>query len=672
MTLDKNEKLNILTKNFNWFSPVRDTRDTVKRAPLEKQNFRADNVDNTENFVRELIQNALDANDKSSPKPVSVEIKTIFIKDENKTLYNNIFSKTIRGFLEDSKDIKKSYKHSYKALIISDFGTTGLDGDIYDSGEDATEEKGSNWLKYFHSVGKGSGTSKVYGLGSANQGKVAIWALSRVWCILGMSKISGGATRFQGKCLLSDNVNLSNTTFRECDAFYRKHDYEFNLDEEEISIFNDIFQIKKREKFELGTDFILLEAHDFEEERVLHSIIQNWSIPIFEGKLEIDINGFFINKFNIENIIQDNHKNLKNISLEFLKFCLRSRAGENIIKYKLKRDLPDKVFEERTLRKELFENEVIEKDLMDKIFDNKIVEIEFQPTIRYKNKREFIDRFSVFITRKSSKDNSENGSQGLMMRMEQILWDEHSFCFQAAKTRDDIYVLIAGRSPRICDLLTHFEVPTHRKFLEKLPDFNNENIPYTKNNAINNLRLFKKSANKTLYFLFDGEIKEDPSFLHSLFPDDLFNNEKSKKKKKKPKDITIPVDGTDPALPPVDLPPSLPKAIRIDQEEGTGNIKISSTNNYVFNEGDKFIITLAADCPEGTGNPFSEYTRYDFDLRKCTVAVEDGCLIEANFNKVEINPFTSSFKVIFEGLHPHWDYVHRYRMITKKIDEEDD
>ena len=52
--------------------------------------------------------------------------------------------------------------------------------------------------------------------------------------------------------------------------------------------------------------------------------------------------------------------------------------------------------------------------------------------------------------------------------------------------------------------------------------------------------------------------------------------EKSKNKKKKPKDITIPVDGTDPALPPVDLPPSLPKAIRIDQEEGTGNIKISS------------------------------------------------------------------------------------------------
>ena len=98
------------------------------------------------------------------------------------------------------------------------------------------------------------------------------------------------------------------------------------------------------------------------------------------------------------------------------------------------------------------------------------------------------------------------------MRMEQILWDEHSFCLQAAKTRDDIYVLISSRSPRISNLLTHFEVPTHRKFLEKLPDFNNQNIPYTKNNAINNLRLFKKSANKTLYFLFDGEIRKTHLF----------------------------------------------------------------------------------------------------------------------------------------------------------------
>ena len=95
MIIDEKEKLNILSQNFDWFATERDTRDTVKRAPMEKQNFRADNVDNTENFVRELIQNALDANDQSSPKPVSVKIKTVNIKNEHKSLYNNIFSSKI-------------------------------------------------------------------------------------------------------------------------------------------------------------------------------------------------------------------------------------------------------------------------------------------------------------------------------------------------------------------------------------------------------------------------------------------------------------------------------------------------------------------------------------------------------------------------------------------------
>ena len=109
MIIDEKEKLNILSQNFDWFATERDTRDTVKRAPMEKQNFRADNVDNTENFVRELIQNALDANDQSSPKPVSVKIKTVNIKNEHKSLYNNIFSSKIRRFLTDSKDIKKPY-----------------------------------------------------------------------------------------------------------------------------------------------------------------------------------------------------------------------------------------------------------------------------------------------------------------------------------------------------------------------------------------------------------------------------------------------------------------------------------------------------------------------------------------------------------------------------------
>ena len=69
---------------------------------------------------------------------------------------------------------------------------------------------------------------------------------------------------------------------------------------------------------------------------------------------------------------------------------------------------------------------------------------------------------------------------------------------------------------------------------------------------------------------------------------------------------------------------------------------------------------------------FSESIKFINEIANKANSLNHHPEISINFNKVEINPFTSSFKVIFEGLHPHWDYVHRYRMITKKIDEEDD
>ena len=70
-------------------------------------------------------------------------------------------------------------------------------------------------------------------------------------------------------------------------TLYRKHNYEFTLEENEISTFNEVFQIENRDRYDLGTDFVLLEAHEFDESKVQESIIQNWSIPIFEGSLKL-------------------------------------------------------------------------------------------------------------------------------------------------------------------------------------------------------------------------------------------------------------------------------------------------------------------------------------------------------------------------------------------------
>lgn len=660
-----------LSEKFSWESESRKKFSGVKKYSIEKENFKDED---TETFIRELIQNALDAKNQSRNSPVLVKLKSFKITDNNqKNLYKNIFSKQIQNLLRLSKTIEQEYTPSFNVLTISDYGTNGLDGYIpldntfeeYEEFEEFEnnendESDDSNWYKYFHKVGNAGSLSKKLKLGSRNQGKISILSISKIWTILAKSKIKTGETRFQGKTLLNEQVNKNRAEFIECDVFFRKKDGKYEIDDYEIDIFNKLFKLDRREANDFGSDFILLEANDLNQERLICSVLQNWAIPIMEGKLEVQLDDLLINKYNVENLLDEFSKNIKTISLEFLRFCVKARSpeSENIIKYKLKRNLTKKeLIEGRSLNAEMFKEKVSEKEIMNSIFENKIIEIEYQPKIKYKDEPDFDDRFSVFITKRSDLDNSNYGTQGIVMRMEQILWEEESNSFKAAKTRDDLYILIASRSPRISELLTYFEVPNHRKFKANIPDFRSSKMPYVKTNAQDNLRLFQQSSNKALFFLFDGETQDDPSFLYTLFEDDYPTpeNNSQKRKPKKPSDKEV----DKPALPPTDLPRGRPKAIEVDQNEG--NLYIFSLKNYEYNDGDLFELTFAPDTLEGTGDPFSEYTPADLDFKKCNVALEEGCEIETDFNKILLRPFCSNFKVNFEGLWPHWDYVYKYK-----------
>ena len=668
-----------LSDKFFWDSETRRKYSGSRKAPIEKDNFRDED---TETFIRELIQNALDAKNQSRNSPVVVKLKSFKINDkEQKSLYNNIFSEDIKDLLRRSKTIDKGYETTFEVLTISDYGTNGLDGFIppvnyspeeledFENEEDENEEEDSDWEKYFHKVGNVGKTSKKGKLGSRNQGKIAILSISKIWTILAKSKIKNGDTRFQGKALLTEQINKNRAEFIECDVFFRKKDNQYELDEYEIEIFNKLFQFEQRGMNDFGSDFVLLESHHLDKEKLISSILQNWAIPIMEGKLEIQIDELRINKHNVEDLFSDFSKNIKTVSLEFIRFCVKARSGEDVIKFQLKRHLTKKeLIESRSLNAEMFKEKISEKQIMNSIFENKIIEIEFQPKIKYKYEPDFDDRFSVFITKKSDLDNSNFGTQGIVMRMEQILWEEESNSFKAAKTRDDIYVLISSRSKRFSELLTYFEVPNHRQFKKNIPDFVNPKMPYIKTNAQDNLRLFQQSANKTLFFLFDGETQDDPSFLYTLFEDDYPTPENSsnRRKPKKPSDPDI----DQPALPPIDLPRSRPKAIDVDQDEE--NLYIFSLKNYEYLEGDIFELIFAPDILEGTGDPFSEYTPADLDFKKCNVGLEEGCEIKTELNKIFIKPFCSNFKVSFEGLWPHWDYVYKYKSKNNNLIKEED
>ena len=97
-------ELTYLSNKFSWEYESRKKFSGVKKSSIEKENFKDED---TETFIRELIQNALDAKNQSRNSPVLVKLKSFQITDiAQKNLYINIFSNQIKDFLERSKFIK--------------------------------------------------------------------------------------------------------------------------------------------------------------------------------------------------------------------------------------------------------------------------------------------------------------------------------------------------------------------------------------------------------------------------------------------------------------------------------------------------------------------------------------------------------------------------------------
>ena len=215
--------ITILHSNSNNVSK----REGRIRTPLEKENFRPEDTEESEIFIRELVQNSLDAKnlDDSNLKnePVLISIKYFDLDDNFKNIYKQLFPQLLKSWLTDSGDIYPEYKRNFKVLVISDYGTHGL--------------KDEDWQKYFYGSGKGHVSSKKNkSLGSKNQWKVAIWALSKIWTIFCKTHTTENIVKGQGLCLMSEVVDLDNgANKRTCDAYFKKENGPI-LDEKEISI----------------------------------------------------------------------------------------------------------------------------------------------------------------------------------------------------------------------------------------------------------------------------------------------------------------------------------------------------------------------------------------------------------------------------------------------------
>ena len=96
---------------FKWKDIQREITEGVSRTPLEKKNFRPENIDESEIFIRELIQNSLDAV-KLTSRQVEVSINYKEIAQSDYRLYNHIVSSTLQRWFTKAKTSAKTIKEN--------------------------------------------------------------------------------------------------------------------------------------------------------------------------------------------------------------------------------------------------------------------------------------------------------------------------------------------------------------------------------------------------------------------------------------------------------------------------------------------------------------------------------------------------------------------------------
>ena len=646
-------KLDFLDE-YQWNAKKRNILEENIREPDEKKRFNIEGHPIAEIFIRELAQNALDAEPEKKGKKVILNLDLLEYKSEyEKSLYRKFINQTILKWLKKSEDIDEKFKLNYKALRASDFNTSGLSGKVTD--------RYSNWHKYTMRTGTDK-LSKNDALGSANLGRVATWACSKLWMVFIRTQITDPSPeiRFIGKCLRRSNTPLEDPIFvRSCDEYFRKSNpADFSINTELNNFLSK--NIFKNPRESNGTDFLFPEFSEFEIAELIPYTIKNWFTPIAEGKFEINIDGLNINKNNYLKIREEYGSGIdyQNLDKEMMEFVIQSRTmNPNLLTISLKKDLTINKYDQKEYTKEFLDTgEQSLKEIVQKVNDGEHLMIKVPFKIIKKNGGKINDEFYIGLKMRSQR--SGKRSSGLMLRNYQILWKEKNF-YEEAKWIKDLMITVISKNPETNKLLTYFETPSHLLFNES--GFTGD-LEYDVPNAKLFLRLFRRVANKLINLIFEEEEVENKNLLAGFFS--IKSAKKSNKKIRKKKEEDNHIDEDDVIVPTPDPPkePSKPRLFKMEQNYGKVFLKSINSEEII---GKKVKIEFGIQARKGN-DPFKKINKFDLDFENQTeISGYFGCEINhITTTALEIQIMSDSFGIEVDNLTPSWSYKTRYTIMN--------
>ncbi len=282
-----------MSKELRWFFGPAASQDQGPNNSVITT-FRGDKY---YSLAREVIQNSLDADDKSNARPVKVKFALTSVPTEQIPRLSELSEdiKRCANYYRDDTRFKEFCDNaiallsasSISCLRISDYNTLGM---AY-----GNEENKGPFYAFMRSVGYNHKEIRGAG-GSFGYGKGAYFLPSQLRTVFVSSNYGHGQHVFQGKAMLTTHTDEQGNRREDCGLYGGDNGHP-------ITVHEDIPELFRRT--EKGTDFLILGFHQEPnwKDSLIKSILNNFWFAILENDLVAEVEDTTITLANLEEVI---------------------------------------------------------------------------------------------------------------------------------------------------------------------------------------------------------------------------------------------------------------------------------------------------------------------------------------------------------------------------------
>lgn len=587
-----------------------------EREPQDFEFFRVENI--SEALVREIIQNSLDAKADNAEKvtvlfkfgTVSFEEFKPFIEEliphlESAGLWENSFYQL--SLFEEKAEVPY--------LLIEDFGTTGLDGDV-----DKPSDGGSNFYDFWKREGISS--KKGAKAGKWGLGKNTILMASSIRSFFGLTlRADDFREILMGKSCLKPH-KIGNVQFIETGYFCDK-DFDPILDYEVIKRFKEVFNIDRKNNTGLSL-IIPYYKSEITAETIIVSVLQHAFYPILQDKLDVIIRdknrGYCLNKSNLYELCQTINNQ------DHFEYLVFAKDTLEVVPFNVNKECPEKT----DIDPNSFEIPL--ENLRQRYLNNEVLGFRVNLMVTKKCGQKIATYFNVYIKR------NENTRS-------QLYWFRSGIRIIDLKNNIPNFPVIGifvADEPVISEFLNSAETPAHTDW--------NERSERLKENYSNYREVL--SYIKNIFHHIITLINKPPEGIQDGLLNHIFSVHEIDSEEKD--EIMLIKDEEIPEKANI-------KILKLNKIQ-TG-FSISINDEYFSYSSDNIFpiiikIAVAYDCIKG--NPFKNYSIYDFDFSeetKIIIRINDGEIKRREKNILIVEAKTKFFKVNVSGFDINRDII---------------